>query len=145
MSNPSPEHSTSLIRGIGLWQATALNITLIVGAGVFATIPTMLGLLPGPYALLAWVAAGLLIIVDGMVWGELGAAMPRSGGSYHFLLECYGRERWGRLMGFLFIWQFLVSGPLELGSGLAAIAMFAPDLSPQFAEFDRANSFKWTL
>jgi basic amino acid/polyamine antiporter, APA family len=140
MLKPAPESTHGLIRGIGLWQATALNITLIVGAGVFATIPTMIGLLPGPYALLAWVAAGLLIVMDGMVWGELGAAMPRSGGSYHFLLECYGRERWGRLMGFLFIWQFMVSGPLELGSGLAAIAMFAPDLSPSFAAFDKAHS-----
>jgi amino acid transporter len=145
MTHPPPDNPHGLIRGIGLWQATALNITLIVGAGVFVTVPTMVGLLPGPYALLAWVGAGLLIIMDGMVWGELGAAMPRSGGSYHFLLECYGRDRWGRLMGFLFIWQFMVSGPLELGSGLAAIAMFAPDLSPGFAAFDRAHSITWAL
>jgi hypothetical protein len=47
-----------LIRGIGLWQATALNVMFIIGAGVFATIPAMLGLLPGPYALLAWAAVG---------------------------------------------------------------------------------------
>lgn len=145
MTHPTPENPHGLIRGIGLWQATALNVTLIVGAGVFATIPAMLGLLPGPYALLAWIGAGLLIIMDSMVWGELGAAMPRSGGSYHYLLECYGRHRWGRLMGFLFIWQFMVSGPLELGSGLAAIAMFAPDLSPEFAAFDKDNSVTWTL
>src|SRR5579872_1112342 len=145
MSNPSPEHPAGLIRGIGLWQASALNITLIVGAGVFATIPSMIGILPGPYALCAWVAAGFLIIMDGMVWGELGAAMPRAGGSYHFLLESYGRNRWGRLMGFLFIWQFMVSGPLELGSGLAAIALFAPDLSPDFAVFDKAHTISATL
>src|SRR5262249_56833545 len=74
-----------MVRGIGVWQATALNVTLIVGAGVFATIPAMVGLLPGPYALLAWAGAGLLLILDGLVWSELGAAMPRSGGSYHFL------------------------------------------------------------
>ncbi|HEX4613024.1 MAG TPA: amino acid permease, partial [Urbifossiella sp.] len=139
MTHPSPEDPSGLIRGIGLWQATALNVTLIVGAGVFATIPAMLGLLPGPYAVLAWVAAGVLVTLDGMVWAELGAAMPRSGGSYHFLLECYGRDRWGRLMAFLFVWQFLVSGPLELGSGLAAIALFAPALSPEFAAFDAAH------
>jgi amino acid transporter len=94
-----------LVRGIGLWQATALNITLIVGAGVFATIPALAGLLPGPYALLAWAGAGLLVLMDGMVWSELAAAMPRSGGSYYYLLECYGRDRWGRLIAFLFLWQ----------------------------------------
>ena len=122
-----------------------MNITLMVGAGIFATIPTMLGLLPGPYAILAWAAAGLLIIVDGCVWAELGAAMPQSGGSYHFLLESYGRERWGKAMAFLFIWQFTVSGPLELGSGLAAIALFARDLTPEIATFDRAHSFTCVL
>jgi amino acid transporter len=134
-----------LIQGIGLWQATALNVTLIVGAGVFATIPLMLGILPGPYALLAWLAAGLLILLDGMVWSELGAAMPRAGGSCHFLLGCYGRERWGRLMAFLFVWQFMLSGPLELGSALSAIAVFALDVSPGFKEFDKAHSLSWTV
>ena len=136
---------TGLIRGIGLWQATALNITLMVGAGVFATIPAMLGLLPGPYALIAWLGAGLLVLMDGLVWSELGAAMPRSGGSYQFLLECYGRDRWGRLMAFLFIWQFMVSGPLEIGSGLAAIALFSLGVSPEFAAYDKAHSITWML
>ena len=47
-----------LQRHFGLLQATALNVTMVVGAGIFVTIPIMLGLLPGPYAVLAWVAAG---------------------------------------------------------------------------------------
>src|SRR5260370_14341999 len=110
-----------LKRGIGPLQATALNVTMVVGAGVFATIPLMLGKLPGPYALLAWVAAGVLIFCDGLIWSELGAALPGSGGSYRYLLISYGKERWGRLTAFLFIWQFMISGPLELGSGLIAI------------------------
>src|SRR5262249_13618601 len=101
-----------LVRTIGPWQAAGVNVAMIVGAAVVVTIPPMLGVLPGPYALLAWLAAGALILVDGLIWSELGAALPGSGGSYHFLLESYGRERWGRLMAFLFIWQFLISGPL---------------------------------
>src|SRR5438045_7268261 len=106
-----------LQRQFGVWQATALNVSMIVGAGVFITIPLMLTELPGPYALLGWLVAGGLILVDGLVWSELGAALPGSGGSYLYLLECYGRRRWGRLMAFLFICQFLLSGPLELASG----------------------------
>src|SRR5438105_3067057 len=105
-----------LRRHFGLLQATALNVTMIVGAGVFITIPLMLKELPGPYALLGWAAAGALMLVDGMIWSELGAALPGSGGSYLYLLECYGRERWGRLMAFLFMWQFLISAPLEVAS-----------------------------
>jgi basic amino acid/polyamine antiporter, APA family len=136
---------TTLTRGIGPWQATALNITMIVGAGVFATIPNMLGILPGPYAVLAWLAAGALILFDGLIWSELGATMPGSGGSYQYLLECYGRERWGRLFAFLFIWQFLLSGPLELGSGLVALSQFSASLSPAFHQFNKDWTWKWVL
>lgn len=141
----TPDQRTHLVRGIGPWQATALNVTMIVGAGVFVTIPLMLGVLPGPYAALGWMAAGVLILLDGMVWSELGAAIPGSGGSYLYLLECYGRERWGRLFAFLFIWQFLVSGPLELGSGLVAIAQFSTALTPEFQEFNTKWTTDWVL
>jgi basic amino acid/polyamine antiporter, APA family len=136
---------TTLQRGMGMWQATALNVTMIVGAGVFVTIPLMLKELPGPYALLGWVAAGALILVDGLIWSELGAALPASGGSHQFLLESYGRESWGRLLAFLFLWQFLLSGPLELGSGLAAMAEFSTGLSDEFKEFNEAWTLRWHL
>jgi amino acid transporter len=137
--------SGGLQRHFGLLHATALNVTMIVGAGVFITIPLMLKELPGPYALLGWLAAGGLMLVDGLIWSELGAAMPGSGGSYLYLLEGFGRERWGRLMAFLFIWQFLISGPLELASGLIAISQFADSLSPWFSEFNRAYSREWVI
>jgi amino acid transporter len=134
------KNGSDLQRHFGLLQAVALNVTMIVGAGVFVTIPPMLGKLPGPYALLGWLGAGALILVDGLVWSELGAALPGSGGSYLYLLECYGRERWGRLMAFLFIWQFLISGPLEVSSGLIAMAQFSNALSPRWQAFNEA----WT-
>jgi amino acid transporter len=57
-----------------------------------------------------------------------------------YLLESYGRERWGRLTSFLFIWQFLLSGPLEIASGLIAIDLFSQSLSPAFAAFNK----QWT-
>src|SRR5262245_24853864 len=131
--------SPTLDRGLGLWQATAVNITQIVGAGVFATIPLILGVLPGPYALLAWLVAGVLILCDSMIWGELGAALPAAGGSYYFLLESYGRSRWGRLMAFLFVWQILISGPLEVGSGLVAAAQFSRSFA-SVKKFDKAHT-----
>jgi amino acid transporter len=136
-SDPPP---AGLQRHFGLLQATALNVTMVVGAGVFVTIPLMLDKLPGPYALLGWLVAGLLIVADGLVWSELAASFPGSGGSYLYLLECYGRDRWGRLMAFLFIWQFLISGPLEIASGLIALAQFSNGLSDEFKHFNR----EWT-
>ena len=134
-----------LQRQFGLLQATALNVTMIVGAGVFITIPLMLEKLPGPYAILGWLVAGVLILLDSLVWSELGATLPGSGGSYLYLLECYGRERWGRLLAFLFIWQFLLSGPLEIASGLIAMDSFSQSLSPAFQEYNRDHTLKIVL
>src|SRR5262245_44044381 len=138
LMTPTPD--APLARGLGLWQATAVNVTQIVGAGVFVTVPLILGVLPGAYALLAWLVAGVLILFDGMIWGELGAALPAAGGSYHFLLESYGRSTWGRLMAFLFVWQILISGPLEVGSGLVAIAQFSKAVHPKYEAFDKKNT-----
>jgi amino acid transporter len=66
----------------------------------------------------------LIVIPDGMVWSELGAALPGSGGSYLYLREAFGRERFGRLMAFLFIWQFIISGPFEIASGYIGFAQY---------------------
>jgi amino acid transporter len=137
-AKPAPAAPTAgLHRHFGLWTATALNITMVVGAGIFITPPLMMKELPGPYALLGWLAAGVLILVDGLIWSELAAAMPGSGGTYVYLLEGYGRQRLGRLMSFLFIWQFLLSGPLEIASGLIAIDMFSQALSPALEAFNK--------
>ncbi|MFN0051058.1 MAG: tetraacyldisaccharide 4'-kinase [Planctomycetales bacterium] len=113
----SPGPAPQLQRGLGLLPATALNVANMVGIGPFITIPMFIGAMQGPQALIGWVIAALLVLCDGLVWSELGAALPGSGGSYHFLSEIFGRYRWGRLLPFLFIWQFLVSGTLELASG----------------------------
>jgi amino acid transporter len=137
----SAHSSDGLQRHFGLLQAIALNVTMVVGAGVFLNVPLLLGKLPGPYALLGWLAAGLLMLVDGLIWSELATMFPGSGGSYRYLLEGYGKETWGRLFAFLFIWQFLLSGPLELASGLIAVAQFATVLSPAFQEFNSQQSF----
>ena len=112
----SQNHS-ALERGLGPWQATALNVANMVGIGPFITIPTFLAAMGGPHALIGWIVAAVLVLCDGLVWSELGAALPGSGGTYHFLREIFGRYRWGRLMPFLFIWQFLISGALEMASG----------------------------
>jgi amino acid transporter len=147
MAQPVPpsHESPGLERHFGLLHATALNISMIVGAGVFVTIPFMLDKLPGPYALLGWLAAGLLIMVDGLIWSELGATLPGSGGSYLYLLESYGRRRWGRLMAFLFVWQFLLSGPMEVATALIAIAIFAAALHPHIAAFNAEYTWKYVF
>src|SRR5919112_1077547 len=120
-----PLEQPQLQRRFGLLPATALNMTNMLGAGPFITIPLLMSALGGPQALLGWVVALVIVICDGMVWSELGAAMPGSGGSFHYLREAFGRERFGRLMAFLFVWQFVLSGPLEIASGYIGFAQYA--------------------
>jgi len=121
-SQPRGDSPDSLERGIGLVQATSLNVANMVGVGPFITIPLFVASMGGPQALIGWIVAAVLVLCDGLVWSELGAALPGSGGSYHFLREIYGRYRGGRLVAFLFIWQFLISGTLELASGYIGAA-----------------------
>jgi fructoselysine transporter len=135
------EQAEKLERGLGLVEATALNITFMVGIGPFVVIPLVLQAMNGPQALLAWVLGAALALVDGCVWAELGAAMPQAGGSYVFLREAYGPARWGRLMSFLYIWQTLFQGPLSIASGALGFADYSTYLtakSPQLASLTSA-------
>lgn len=118
------ETDPRLQRRFGLLQATALNMSNMIGIGPFITIPLLMSALGGPQAMLGWFVALLIAIPDGMIWSELGAAMPGSGGSYVYLREGYGRETYGRLMAFLFIWQFILSGPLEIASGYIGFSRY---------------------
>src|SRR5438552_336801 len=119
---PGPPH---LERKFNMLSATALNMTNMMGAGPFITIPLLMSALGGPQAMLGWLVALVIVICDGMVWSELGAAMPGSGGSFRYLRESFGPARFGRLMGFLFVWQFVLSGPLEIASGYIGFAQYA--------------------
>ena len=114
-----------LDRGLGLVEATALNITFMVGIGPFVVIPYVVKAMGGPQCLIAWVIGAALAVFDGCIWAELGAALPEAGGSYVFLREAYGPGRWGRLMSFLFIWQTLFQGPLSIASGALGFAHYS--------------------
>lgn len=123
-----------LDRGLGLFQATGLNIANMVGIGPFITIPAFIAAMSGPQAMIAWVLAAVLVLCDGLVWSELGAALPGSGGSYHFLKRIYGGYRWGRILPFLFIWQFMVSGAMEMASGYIGALSYLEYAMPGLVE-----------
>src|SRR5919199_4596333 len=114
-----------LIRGVGLTGATTLNMIDMIGVGPFITIPLIVAAMGGPQAMLGWALGALLVVCDGLVWAELGAALPGSGGSYRYLSEIYGPDRLGRLISFLFIWQLSFSAPLSIASGCIGFAMYA--------------------
>jgi amino acid transporter len=133
----STENKPTLTRHFGTLQATALNMSNMIGIGPFITIPLLMTAMGGPQAMLGWLIALLIVIPDGMIWSELGAAMPGSGGSYIYLREAYGREKFGRLMAFLFIWQFIFSGPLEIASGYIGFSQYLGYLWPNMTTLQR--------
>ena len=137
MPAPQPgQNSPQLIRGVGLGSATALNMIDMIGVGPFITIPLMVSAMGGPQAMLGWILGAIFAMCDGLVWAELGAAMPHSGGSYGYLREIYGPNRLGRLISFLFVWQLSFSAPLSIASGAIGLAGYAsyfwPGLEKQF-------------
>ena len=102
----------------------------MIGVGPFITIPILLGKMNGPQAILGWVLGALVALCDGMVWAELGAAMPGTGGPLRYLSEAYGPNGLGRLMSFLFIWQTIFLAPLSIASGAIGFSQYARFLSP---------------
>lgn len=113
-----------LHRRLGLLNAISINMSNMIGIGPFITVPIIIGAMGGPQSLVSWLAGAILAIADGLVISELGAALPGSGGTYVFLRDSYGRERWGRLMAWLFAWEFLFFGTLEIASGTIGMTQY---------------------
>src|SRR5579884_893471 len=125
-----PENAApQLVRGIGLLGATSANMLEMIGVGPFITIPILLSKANGPQAILGWLLGAIVALCDGMVWAELGAAMPGTGGPYRYLAEAYGPNRLGRLMSFLFIWETIFLAPLSIASGAVGFGQYAKFLA----------------
>src|SRR3954449_1216450 len=128
-----------LRRRLSLLQAVSLNMAMMVGIGPFITIPDFIATLNGPHAMIGWVLGALVALADGLVWSELAAAYPGSGGTYHFFDAVYGESRLGRMLKFLFVWQFLFSAPLEIATGAIGLARYVGFLWPALKQT------AWTL
>lgn len=126
----TPGTDDHLIRGIGVWHATALNMIDMIGVGPFITIPLIITAMHGPQAMLGWIVGAILVTCDGLVWAELGASMPQAGGPVRYLRAMYGPKA-GRWLSFLFVWQLTFSAPLSMASGCIGLAQYAGYLWPQ--------------
>src|SRR5438270_10392681 len=96
----------------------------MVGVGPFITIPLIISSMGGPQCMLGWLLGAVLAICDGLVWSELAAALPGTGGTYHYFREILRKTSLGGILPFLFIWQFIFSGPLEIASGYTGFAQY---------------------
>ncbi|MEU3623085.1 amino acid permease [Amycolatopsis coloradensis] len=128
-SPPQP----GLERKIGPLQATAINMTQMCGIGPFVTIPAMVATLGGPQAMFGWLIGALIALADGLIWAELGAALPGAGGTYVYLREAFG-GRTGRLMPFLFAWSAVLFIPLIMSTGIIGLVQYLGYLIPGVAD-----------
>ncbi len=98
---------TKLKRELGLFPSISIIAGIMIGSGIFfigSFVLSRANMAPG-LALLAWLLAGVVSVLTGLCFAELGASMPRSGGAYVYLREAYG-PLWGFLSGWV---SFLVT------------------------------------
>ena len=117
--------SQKLVRGMGLTQSTAVNMLEMIGIGPFITIGVILSAMGGPQAILGWILGAIFSICDGMVYAELGAAMPGAGGAYIYFREAFGPRTWGRLISFLFLWETIFAAPLSISAACVGFAEYS--------------------
>ncbi len=101
-----PGAASELPRSLGLVDALAIVVGIVIGAGIFI-VPNLVAreLHSASLILVAWIVAGVVSFFGALACAELGTTLPASGGQYVFL-----REAWGPLVGFLCGWSmFLVA------------------------------------
>jgi len=125
----TPATNSGFARRIGQFQATAINMSQMVGIGPFITIPLMVGAFGGPQAIIGWIAGAILALTDGLIWAELGGSMPGAGGTYIYLREAF-QYRTGRLMPFLFTWTAMLFIPLIMSTGVQGFVSYLTYLWP---------------
>ncbi len=127
------EESKKLDRSLGLLHATASNMATMVGIGPFITIPLIVSAMGGPQAMLGWVVGALIAISDGQVWAELSTSIHGEGGTYVYHREAF-KKYFGKLIAFLFIWSFLLSGPFEIASAFIGMIHYVSFIWPSLTE-----------
>jgi basic amino acid/polyamine antiporter, APA family len=117
----SPLSRPELTRGVGTWAAIAVNVTNMIGAGVFLKTRVMTcNVGSAKLVMLVWIAAGLLALAGTFCYSEVAALMPEAGGDYVYLRRAYGR-----IVGYLFGWMafavFRTGSQAALAGGLAIL------------------------
>ncbi|MBC6992254.1 APC family permease [Hymenobacter sp. BT491] len=111
-------HSSAPIYKIGFYTGAAIVVANMVGTGVFTSLGfQVLGIQSGFALLMLWAVGGLIALCGALSYGELAAAMPRSGGEYHYLSQIYHPA-----VGFLSGWVSATVG-FAAPTALASIAL----------------------
>jgi APA family basic amino acid/polyamine antiporter len=125
--------SSSLAKQIGFWAATSVVIGSIIGSGLFMKPASMADQLGSPiWLMIVWVIAGLFSLAGALIYSELGAMMPETGGIY-----VYFRHMYGDFIAFLYGWAaFSVINT----AAVAAISFVCAQYADYFLHLPRFSS-----
>nr|XP_045592966.1 Y+L amino acid transporter 2-like [Procambarus clarkii] len=103
-----PETCVQLKRALGLGNGVGFIVGYVIGSGIFVSPKTVVEYTGSVgMALVVWVVSGLVTVVDGLCFAELGTTIPRSGDSYSYILEAFGP-----IPAFIELWtSILISSP----------------------------------
>lgn len=121
------ERQSDLIRGLGLWSATAIVISDTIGTGIFLVTSDMARAVgTAAMVLAAWIIGGLIVLCGAFCYAELGAMFPNAGGPYVYLSRGLGP-----LWGFLFGWMSsFLDRPVAMATLAAGFLRFLGFLFP---------------
>jgi amino acid transporter len=117
-------------RRMGFFGACSSNMLNMIGVGPFLSIPLVLMAVHGSKVLLAWTLGAVISLCDGLVWAELGSAMPVSGGPYFYLRHAFGARTYGKAASFLVLWSSVLTAPLLIASGAVGFSQYLHYLWP---------------
>ncbi|HUE89346.1 MAG TPA: amino acid permease [Vicinamibacterales bacterium] len=101
MSGTISSATPTLQRQVGMWSATALVVSNMIGTGIFTTTGFLAGDLGEPWLVLGiWVVGAAFALAGALCYSELGVNFPTSGGEYVYLTRAYGPV-WGFLSGWV--------------------------------------------
>jgi len=94
----------SLLRELGVSQASAIVVGTIIGSGIFLVPAEMMQAVGSAQLVyLAWIVGGVLSMAGAITYAELGAMKPQAGGEYVYIRDAYGE-----LPAFLYGWTWFV-------------------------------------
>src|SRR3954470_18665068 len=134
MQQPLQDGSPRQVLGLG--DATAIIVGLIIGAGIFGTPSIVAGAVQSPGLMVAvWVAGGVFAIIGGLCYAELCTASPSPGGEYHFLGRAFGRS-----LAFLYGWARMT---VIVAGSIAVFAYLFGDYMSRVVPLGAHSSALW--
>jgi APA family basic amino acid/polyamine antiporter len=135
--------TSSLARKIGFWSATSVIIGSIIGSGVFMKPSSMAQELGSPVWLtLVWIIAGLFSLFGALIYAELGAMMPETGGIY-----VYFRKMFGDFVAYLYGWAAFSVINTAAVAAIAFVCAYYANYFLHLPEFSAAtvNTHVWHI